>query len=83
MMKKCSLILTASMFISMISFSQTIKENIEKHSKDPKTEENAVKADVYIVGNKKTISDTTTLQPTNNANRHTKISRKKKQCRKS
>ena len=82
-MKKCSLIFTASMFISMISFSQTIKENIKKLSKDPKTVENAGKADVYIVGNKKTISDTTTLQPTNNVNRNTKISRKKKQCRKS
>jgi|GEM_PF-4837999 len=69
----------------MISFSQTIKENIEKQSKDPETAENAAKADVYILGNKKTISDTTTLQPSSTpaAKRGPGIPRKKKHCRKS
>lgn len=56
-MKKLSFI-AMSMILSMPSFSQTIGENIEKLSKDPKTAENAGKADVYTVANKKIIADT-------------------------
>lgn len=61
-MKKLALLMTASIFISMTSFSQATKENIKKLSKDPKTVENAAKADVYILKNKKVISDTATQQ---------------------
>jgi hypothetical protein len=83
MKKKSCLFIVASIFISMISFSQTIKENIEKQSKDPKTAENAAKADVFIPGNKKTISDTTTRRSSNSTNRISKTSRKTKRCSKS
>ena len=82
MLKKSGIFVIATMFVSMISFSQTIKENIEKLSKDPKTVENASKADVYIADHKKIIGDTTTLQSTNNSNRIAKTTRKKKHCRK-
>lgn len=80
-MKKCCLFITMSMFVSMVSFSQTIKENIEKLSKDPKTAENAGKADVYISGNKKVICDTSTKQ-VSNSEALSETSRKKKQRRK-
>ena len=82
MKKKFCLFITTSMFISMISFSQTIKENIEKQSKDPKTVENAAKADVYIVSDKKKISNTPSEESATNQNRTAKNSRKKKSCRK-
>ena len=83
MIRKSCLFITAAMLISMITFSQTIKDNIEKLSKDPKTTENASKADVYIINNKKAIGDTTAGRPPKNTERVMKISRKKKQCRKS
>lgn len=79
-MKKFGFLVTAAMFLSMISFSQTIKENIERQSKDPKTAENAAKADVYIMDNKKKISDSTSVP--SKADRSTKKSRKKKHGRK-
>jgi flagellar hook-basal body complex protein FliE len=60
----------------MTSFSQTIKENINKLSKDQKTAENAAKADVYIVDSKKKISDT--ISSSSSTNRNTKAVRKKK-----
>ena len=82
MMKKCCLSITISMFISMISFSQTIKENIEKQSKDPKTIENAAKADVYIVSDKKKIGNTPSALSSTNQSVIAKKTRKKKACRK-
>ena len=80
-MKKLHLMI-AALTLSMISFSQTIKGNIEKLSKDPKTTENAAKADVYIHEKKKVISDTL-VTPTAGSKAIAKTSRKKKQCRKS
>ena len=65
------------MFISMMTFSQTTKDNIEKLSKDPKTVENAAKADVYIVKSKKNISDPT-LKQASNPPSASKNTRKKK-----
>ena len=56
-MKKFSVLVSTLLFISMVSFSQTTKENIERLSRDPQTIENAAKADVYIVKSKKIISD--------------------------
>jgi hypothetical protein len=76
MIKKFCLVTTASMFIAMTSFSQTIKENIEKQSKDPKTIDNAAKADVYVVGDKKKISDPISAPGDRKSN--AKIGRKKK-----
>ena len=69
----------AVMFISMISFSQTTKDKIEKLSKDPKTSENAAKADVYIINNKKIICDTTSnrLQATRSAPKTTPKKKKR------
>ena len=45
----------------MVSFAQTPKQSIEKVFKDPKTAENAAKADVYILKNKHVIIDTSTV----------------------
>jgi hypothetical protein len=61
-MKKFASLMTFSILISMMSFSQTTKQHIEKLSKDSKTAERAAKADVYILKNKKVISDTATQQ---------------------
>ncbi|HKH61040.1 MAG TPA: hypothetical protein VKA49_09425 [Flavitalea sp.] len=80
-MKKFSLMMAALTF-SIMSFSQTIKGNIEKLAKDPKTSENAAKADVYILENRKVVSDTS-VTPTVRSNAIIKTSRKKKQSRKS
>jgi hypothetical protein len=77
-MKKSGLPMIAFILISMTSFSQTIKGNIEKLSKDRKTAENAAKADVYISGKKKVVSDTTIKQAPN-SEVGSKTSRKKKQ----
>lgn len=63
----------------MTSFSQTIKENIKTQSKDPKTAENAAKADVYILENKKKVTDTAPASA--NTDRNTKHKRKKKHSR--
>ncbi len=73
MFKKIFILLSFS-FVSLYSFSQTVSENIEKAAKDPKTKENAAKADVYVA-DKKIIS---------NNNRHPKdqalvTSKKKKE----
>lgn len=83
MIKKSCIFVTVTMLISMISFSQTIKGNIEKQFKDPKTQENAAKADVFILGNKERISDSSTHKSPDTPNRIVKNSRKKKKCRKS
>lgn len=55
MFKKILILLSFS-FLSLYSFSQTVSENIEKAAKDPKTKENAAKADVYVA-DKKIISN--------------------------
>jgi hypothetical protein len=49
-------ILVAIIFFSVSVQAQTIREKIDQQAKDPKTKENAAKADVYIV-NKKAITD--------------------------
>lgn len=61
-MKKVSFLLTAYILISMMSFAQETKQQIEKLSKDPKTAENAAKADVYVLKNKRVIGDSTKPQ---------------------
>ena len=53
-MKKIVLSFSALFLLSMTSFAQTNKENVDRRIKDPKTAEQAGKADVYIL-KKKTI----------------------------
>jgi hypothetical protein len=65
----------------MVSYSQTIKENIKKQSRDPKTADHAARADVYILDNKEKISDTITTST--NTRTNTKAIRKKKKSRNS
>ena len=48
MKNKAITLLSAFTLLSVTSFSQTVKENIDRQMKDPKTAENAAKADVYI-----------------------------------
>ncbi len=66
--------------ISLGLLAQTKENKIEKAIKDPKREENAAKADVYVQ-NKKIISDSTQLQNGNKSHAVTKKKRKKS-CRK-
>jgi FlaG/FlaF family flagellin (archaellin) len=49
-------ILAAIIFSTTSAQAQTIREKINQQAKDPKTKENAAKADVYIV-KKNTIMD--------------------------
>lgn len=80
-MKTKTLIFFLAMnLISLSLFAQTKENKIEKAIKDPKREENAAKADVYIQ-NKKIISDSTQLQNGNKSDAVTKKKRKKS-CRK-
>jgi hypothetical protein len=52
MHQKFILIMSGILVFSSYSNAQTIGEKIDKHAKDPKTKENAAKADVYIVEQK-------------------------------
>jgi hypothetical protein len=80
-MKTKTLIFFLAMnLISLNLFAQTKENKIEKAIKDPKREENAAKADVYIQ-NKKIISDSTQLQTGIKSGAITKKKRKKP-CRK-
>jgi hypothetical protein len=76
---KTAFMILATMFITIASFSQTIKENIAKQSTDPKTAEHAAKADVYIAGNKKKISDSGSVSKFNTRS----MPAKKKKARRS
>jgi hypothetical protein len=55
MKKKIFTFLFAASFISISSFSQTVKDNIDKAAKDKSTTDRSARADVLI--HKKTISD--------------------------
>jgi hypothetical protein len=57
-MNKNLLMLTIIMGLSANTFSQSVKQNIDKAAKNPATKENAAKADVYL-HKKKLISDST------------------------
>lgn len=81
LMKTKTLIFFLAMnLISFSLFAQTKESKIDKAIKDPKREENAAKADVYIQ-NKKIISDSTQLQNGMKPEAVTK-KKKKKSCRK-
>ena len=52
MYQRLIFILLAVLFFYSYSNAQTVREKIEMRAKDPKTKENAAKADVYIVEKK-------------------------------
>ncbi len=76
MKTKAHLIFLAMSLTSFSLFAQTKEHAIEKALKDPKREENAAKADVYIQG-KKIISDSAQLQTGVKSEAITKNKRKK------
>ncbi len=57
-MKKTLGLIMLTGIISLSSFAQQSRDKIENQARDPKTRENAAKADRYIM-DKKTISDST------------------------
>jgi hypothetical protein len=80
-MKTNTLIFFLAMnLISLNLFAQTKENKIEKAIKDPKREENAAKADVYIQ-NKKIISDSTQVK-TEIKSAAVTNKKRKKPCRK-
>ena len=61
MIKNICTIAFASLFITVKTFAQTVKEKIEQSIKDPKAKENAAKADVYIQDKTK-LTDSATIR---------------------
>lgn len=57
MKNKFFIILLVAGLTSYNSFSQTVKENIDKQHKDPSNKEKAARADVYILPKKVTDSN--------------------------
>lgn len=57
MQKKITL-LASVVLMCGASLAQDVKKKIDEHAKDPKTKENAAKADVFIQ-NKRIVADTT------------------------
>ncbi len=79
MKNKAIILLSAFAMLSVTSFSQTVKENIDKQMKDPMTAENAAKADVYI---QKRNADSISMTQVNQPALSKKKNKKKKHCRK-
>lgn len=77
MNKKIYLMVLAT-FLSAASFAQTVKENIDKASKDPARNINAGKADA-LLQDKKVITDTSSLKPDQQVQSNNK-KKKKKSC---
>ncbi len=59
MKKKLFLLGIVISLFSISTMAQSIRENLDKLAKDPKTMENAAKADVYIVNKDKNIANKT------------------------
>jgi hypothetical protein len=79
MKTKTFIFFLAMNLISLNLFAQTKENKIEKAIRDPKRDENAAKADVYIQ-NKKIISDSTQMQKGVKAEAATK-KKKRKSCK--
>lgn len=75
MKKKLFLLGIGISLFSISTMAQSIRENLDKLAKDPKTMENAAKADVYIVNKDKQIVNKT---PERNKSTSAVKSRKKK-----
>ncbi len=67
-----------TIMLTSSALSQTVKDNLDKLYADPKTAENAAKADVRL-HNKKVIADTTTTK----AGEGIAPKKKKKNCKRS
>ena len=65
MLKKASLILAGLTALAVFTRAQSIHQNLEQLAKDPKTKENAAKADVYL--HRHTIMNDSLQPPTTNA----------------
>jgi hypothetical protein len=76
-MKKLILLVVATGIISFNSFSQTVQQKIDKKVKDPKTAENAARADVFISKNKSIFDSTTTAKAKTNNTASVKKKRNK------
>lgn len=78
------LLLAAAVLITTASFSQEVHKKIEGQAKDPKTKENAAKADVLIIDKKK-ISDTAMVKkipPSTTTTVYKPVAKKKKKSKK-
>jgi len=64
--------------LSVVSFAQTVKENVDKAARQPARNENAAKADVRL-HDKKVITDTSSLKPDQQVQSNNK-KKKKKSC---
>jgi Na+-transporting methylmalonyl-CoA/oxaloacetate decarboxylase gamma subunit len=62
-MKKYFLSILIMMVISVTSFSQTTQQKLDEVKKDPKTSENAAKADARLI-DKKNVVDSTPVKNT-------------------
>jgi hypothetical protein len=78
MKQKAVVLIFVFTLITATSFSQTVKEKIEKQIKDPKNAENSGKADIYI--QKKIIYDPVVIQ-TKDQSVISKKNRGKKYCK--
>lgn len=81
MKQKIIFLFLTCVFLSTSGSAQTINENIDKRIKDPKTAENAAKADVYIIRKNSTVDSV----QKNNASPQTerkKIKKARKTCKK-
>ena len=74
MFQKIILLAGLALFATLPSFSQDVKQQLEKAKSDPKTAENAAKADVYIHKKNRVIHDSTAISQA------TLNKKKKKKC---
>jgi biopolymer transport protein ExbD len=79
-MKKFTLLLMVAFSVGLTSQAQSMQEKLDKQAKDPKTAENAAKADVYVSKDKSIFDSTSSVQAAEK--RVSKKARKNKTCRK-
>jgi hypothetical protein len=75
-MKKFTFLMLISAFTFLSSEAQSVQEKIDKQAKDPKTAENAAKADVYVSKNRAIFDSTSSVA--SSATSEVKKERKKK-----
>ena len=78
MHQKIAFLFFASTLVATGCFAQAVNERIERQSRDPKTAENAAKADVYIMKQK---TDLDSVQ-TKAADKRAERKKFRKSCRK-
>lgn len=76
-MNRLSLFSIPAVLLSCSLQAQTVDKEIKKLSKDPKTSENAARADVYIAKKDLQIYDTTTIA-SNNGKKEKQSAKKRK-----